>query len=224
LNGGAGLAAGPNVDAGQTYEPGWVASDDVYIAPTNANLTCFPPYNTWTNTSDGGQENKPITCMNWYEAAAFCIWDGGFLPTESEREYAAAGGSEELEYPWGSTTPGTACPGTGCDYAIYNCDYPNGSGTCTGATNIAPVGTALLGAGRWGQLDLAGEVWEWDLDWYRPYANPCVDCAQFTESAYRIIRGGYFTVGASGLLPPSRGHYPPTYRHYDLGFRCARVP
>ena len=39
------------------------------------NLTCEPPYNTWT-PSAGTQENLPINCVNWYEAYAFCIWDG----------------------------------------------------------------------------------------------------------------------------------------------------
>ena len=64
LNGGLGLAAAPNVDAGQTYEPGWVASDDSNIAPTNGNLACEPPYYTWTDTA-GSQENLPINCVVW---------------------------------------------------------------------------------------------------------------------------------------------------------------
>jgi formylglycine-generating enzyme required for sulfatase activity len=56
--------------------------------------------------------------------------------------------------------------------------------------NIAPVGTATMGAGRWGQFDLAGELWEWNLDWYRvvifscgrdpPYQDVCTDCAALT--------------------------------------------
>src|SRR5262249_48048758 len=145
------------------YEPGWVASDDANVAPTNANLSCTSAYQTWSFTP-GGHENRPINCVNWYEAYAFCIWDGGFLPSEAEGAYAAAGGNEQRAYPWGSAEPGTACPGTGCQYATYNCDYPSGSGTCTGATNIAPVGAAASGAGRWGQLDLAGELWEAIMD------------------------------------------------------------
>jgi hypothetical protein len=44
------------------------------------------------------------------------------------------------------------------------------------AIDLAPVGTATLGAGQWGQLDLAGCLSEWTLDWYAPHVQPCVDC------------------------------------------------
>ncbi|MGO9835775.1 MAG: SUMF1/EgtB/PvdO family nonheme iron enzyme [Polyangiaceae bacterium] len=37
-----------------------------------------------------------IDCVNWYESYTFCIWDGGFLPSEAEWEYAAGGGSHSL--------------------------------------------------------------------------------------------------------------------------------
>ena len=73
------------------YETGWQSSDDSNIDPTDANLLCAATA-TWTHTA-GAQENLPIDCVNWYEAYAFCIWDGGFLPSEAEWEYAAAGGS-----------------------------------------------------------------------------------------------------------------------------------
>jgi hypothetical protein len=141
LNGGLGLA---NSATPGTNEQGWVASYVVNISPTDTNLNCLAGTSTWTS-SPGSQESLPVNCVNWYEAYAFCIWDGGFLPSEAEWEYAAAGGSQQREFPWG-----TAAPGAASQYAIYGCEYPDGTGTCNGVANIAPVGTATLGAGSWG--------------------------------------------------------------------------
>jgi sulfatase modifying factor 1 len=216
LNGGMGLSEGGSPG---TYEPGWVASDDSNVAPTNANLACHPAYATWT-PSAGNSETLPITCVNWFEAYAFCIWDGGFLPSEAEWEYVAAGGAQYRDYPWGSTSPGTSNR-----YAIYGCQYPTGSGSCTGLTNIAPVGTATLGAGLWGQLDLAGEIWEWNLDWYASsYVDPCTDCADLSGGPYRVFRGGSYYYTSSGLSPQFRDDDVPAGRYYGVGFRCARSP
>jgi formylglycine-generating enzyme required for sulfatase activity len=159
--------------------------------------------------------------VNWYEAYAFCIWDGGFLPSHDEWEYAAAGGSQQREYPWGSTPPGAAN-----QYAIYadstgNCYYP-GDAQCMGVMNIAPVGTATLGVGLFGQLDLAGDVSEWNLD---SIGDPaCVDCATFSASSNRTVTGGAFFGLASGLLSSDFGGNVPTYRSDSSGFRCARAP
>jgi formylglycine-generating enzyme required for sulfatase activity len=227
LNGGAGLA---NSASAGTYETGWNPSDDGNVAPTNANLACdlYPTFATWTDFA-GSQENLPINCVTWWEAYAFCIWDGGFLPSEAEWEYAAAAGNQQRRYPWGTTALGTACPGTGCDYAIYKCDYPSGvevSRSCTGVSNIAPVGYAFLGVGYFGQLDLAGEVYEWNLDWYGTYVDPCTDCAYLpsTPASSRVIRGGGLDFVATDLAPSHRLDVSPSSRGYALGFRCARTP
>jgi sulfatase modifying factor 1 len=208
LNEGLGLAVAPNVDAGQTYESGWDATDwnnAPYIDPTTANLQCVSPFYTWTVTA-AANENLPINCATWWESYAFCIWDGGFLPSEAEWEYAAAGGSQQLEYPWGNTASSSPTdPGTANQYAIYDCNYPSGSGSCSGVTSIAPVGFASLGVGRWGQFDLAGEVFEWNLDWYAtPYADPSSDSAYLTTASSRVVRGASFGNSASYLLPPTR--------------------
>jgi sulfatase modifying factor 1 len=221
LNGGQGLA---NSGTAGAFETGWLASDDAEIQPTNANLSSCAPDSTWTNSA-ASDENLPINCVNWWESYAFCIWDGGFLPSESEWEYASAGGSEQLEYPWGA-----AAPGTSNGYAIYGggpgsntCYYPS-SGACTGVANIAPVGTATLGVGRWGQLDLVGNVIEWNLDWYATYVGTCTDCAYLTSGTYRVMRGGDFTDGLLYLLPTTRSNFVPSNRYDLLGFRCARTP
>jgi formylglycine-generating enzyme required for sulfatase activity len=218
LNGGKGL-----VDVGTPggYEPGWEPAYDVNIALTDTSLTsCMWPY-TWTSTA-GENETLPMDCVDWYEAYAFCIWDGGFLPSQAEWDYAAAGGDEQREYPWGSASPGTAN-----QYTIYGCNYPSGSPNCTGLANIAPVGTATLGAGRWGQLDLVGEVGAWDVDGFTPFVTPCVDCGQFTFTSvvYEFCQGGYFSDSSEEFLYPGTEtlNYP-AYRGYSVGFRCARAP
>jgi len=220
LNNGQGLA---NSGSAGTYEPGWVTTDNLNIAPNSTNLDCEPDA-TWTSSAST-QENLPINCVNWWESYAFCIWDGGFLPSEAEWEYAAAGGSQEREYPWGATDPGAANL-----YAIYDCDYPSGSGSCTftDVANIAPVGTPTAGAGAWGQLDLAGNASEWNADWYaNAYVNPCTDCAYLAASSERVVRGGSFDSvfhAASNLLPPFRDLGDPTLGVDSVGFRCARTP
>jgi len=235
LNGGNGLVdIGTATDGSVTYELGWVAFDDTEVTPTDANLGCAPETDTACGLSgDAGlipcnhayaswgsfaadADNLPINLVNWYEAYAFCIWDGGFLPSEAEWEYAAAAGSEQREYPWGSATPKT-------EYAIFGCEYPDPASFGSTA-KIAPVGAAGAGAGLWGQLDLAGEVSQWTLDWYGVYVNPCADCTRQTNigTTTRVHRGGSFDVAPP--YPTERTTNIPTTRYTDLGFRCARPP
>jgi len=218
LNGGKGLEDSATPGG---YEPGWLTSDNSNIAPTDANLIGNASYATWTSKA-GSQENLPINYVDWYEAYAFCIWDGGFLPSEAEWEYAAAGGSQEREYPWGSTDPGT-----GSKYAIDGCNYPGGMGVCAmGLANIAPVGTATLGAGLWGQLDLVGNMQQWMLDLSNQYVDPCTDCGYMTAPPFtnRMIRGGSFADGAPNLVSSALDDDEPENRRYYIGFRCARTP
>ena len=250
LNGGLGLVS---VTGG--YEPGWITSDSDllvqpyarFVSPTNSNLTSctgggdipgFFNYSTWTETA-GTHENLPIDCVNWFEAYAFCIWDGtasastairlqlssdsldsagAFLPSDAESEYVAAGGSDQREYPWGHTDPGSMN-----EYAIYNCDFPTPGMACLGVSNIAPVGSAARGAGRWGQLDLAGNIWQWNLDGYFGY-SACTDCVNLDphDPANRVIRGGGFGSDGYQLVPTYRATAPS--RSYGVGFRCARTP
>jgi formylglycine-generating enzyme required for sulfatase activity len=233
LNGGRGLVDDGQLgdDGGVVYESGWNAAQWNAEIPTgpaaastwSTNLNCSRlGYETWT-PSPGNNENLPINCVNWYEAYAFCIWDGGFLPSEAEWGYAAAGGSQQREYPWGSTDPWLSVN----QYAIFDCAYGNTLDLCTGPTNIAPVGTPALGAGYWGKLDMTGEVYEWSLDWLNPaYPNPCTDCAVFSYDGYpgRVLRGASFAGADGDLLAEIRSEAEPSVGAEFAGLRCARTP
>ena len=240
LNGGKGLADSGKVGA---FEPGWDAAWNSRI-PSGAGATAkwranlksgnCKTYGTWTD-EPGKNEMLPLTCPSWYESYAFCIWDGGFLPSEAEWKYAAAGGDELRAYPWGSTAPGEDN-----EYAIYDCCYPNGqcsasSGrdTCTGVVNAAPVGFAAKGVGKYGQIDLVGNVWEWLIDRYADYVNPCEDCAYLTGNTNnRVMPGAGFHTGANlgatllySYNRASISYDANSYRgDYAVGFRCARAP
>jgi formylglycine-generating enzyme required for sulfatase activity len=228
LNGGKGVANAD--DAGPPYESGWFSSYNANVSPSDSNLACddrvqLPSghYSTWT-PSPGTHESLPINCVNWYEAYAFCIWDGAFLPSEAEWEYAAAGGNEQRLYPWGASSPGSEN-----HYAIFSCRYPTGAAggaICSGVENVAPVGTATLGAGRWGHLDLAGDMRQWLLDSSSgaQFVDLCTNCAQLEAAPSRELGGGAFMDGISELAPGSVLFAAPSDRQPFYSFRCARVP
>jgi formylglycine-generating enzyme len=234
LNGGNGLA---NSGSPGDYEQGWEAAWQTYISQWEEGFdSCLmgDAFHTWT-PSPGKNENLPINCVNWYVAYAFCIWDGGFLPSEAEWEYAAAGGDSQRTYPWGDMPPGTqneyaiygGCEGGAGD--CFNCYYPsNALVPCSGVGNIAPVGTAKRGVGAFGQLDMAGQLWEWTLDWFTTFypMGPCEDCADLTEAdaGGRVFRGGDFHDDTSNLHAEVRSGGGPQYAYSYQGVRCARAP
>ena len=163
-----------------------------------------------------------MSCINWYEAMAFCLWDEGRLPTEAEWNYAAAGGMEQREYPWSNPPNSKMIDST---YAAYNCTG-DGMPGCT-PLDILEVGSKAKGNGRWGHSDLAGNMWEWVYDWNSPYENGCIDCTNPIGQMMnppRVVRGGYFGGDAPILLSELRSDVDPTNHNQYTGSRCARTP
>jgi formylglycine-generating enzyme required for sulfatase activity len=213
------LGAGKNPN--NASDPGWdKAWDGLLPADEGAlrmRVQCNPTDQTWTDAA-GNNERLPMNCLSWYVAEAFCTWDGGRLPTEAEWEYAAGAGAENRTYPWG-----VAVPGADANLAVYGCYYKT-SGTCTGRTNIAPVGSVSAGNGKWGQADMAGNVFEWVQDRYAPYPAFCSNCANLTGSTQWVFRGGAYDQSAVPLTASYRFSEATPGPYLESGARCARAP
>jgi sulfatase modifying factor 1 len=237
LNGGKGLST-PGTSTG--YELGW---DPSAASPAHWDLTfpCNTPAGrTWTS-SIGGNETKPMNCIAWYEAYAFCIWDGGFLPSEAEWNYAAAGGSQQRVYPWSSPPNSTSVD---CSRANYH-----GCVALAGLEGAAKdVGSeSPLGDGRWGHSDLAGNLDEVVLDsasfadlaptadrilLLPAYPTPCLDCVYWNPTpsgqglpTIHLNRGGNYLNSADRLIVSNRS-FEADYVGQNIvaGARCARAP
>jgi formylglycine-generating enzyme required for sulfatase activity len=82
-----------------------------------------------------------------------------------------------------------------------------------------------MGDGRYGHADLAGNVWEWTLDWYANLPGSCDNCANLSAASERVIRGGSFDIdGPAVLLNSYRKGDPPSAIFRSHGVRCARNP
>lgn len=275
--GGGVQAQPPAVGAGahpKIPDSGWNEGWNALLPPSSADLREFLAGGTWTDTA-GTNEKKPITNVSWFDAFAFCIWDGGRLPTYAEWNFAAAGGDEQRYYPWsspaqsseitaahavyectfsepaytcppaycsvGDTTP---CDPTACSTAGGTCVTPSCYG-CDLAKDLGPTGAASAGAGRWGHLDLAGNVGEMLLESYteksgpgggNPLLLPCVDCAGVMPADPRgsgigplgkkdsefFLAGGAWNDSAPGVRSAAFSRRRWDYRSTGVGFRCAR--
>jgi formylglycine-generating enzyme required for sulfatase activity len=231
VNAGMGTQASPPLDGAGArtldgmanqggWDPTWNASLTANTAALVAAVKCNPTLQTWTD-APGGNEALPMTCITWYEAFAFCAWDNGFLPTEAEWNYAAAGGSEQRTYPWSNPASSLAVD---CTYANYSDSTTHCVSSPLGGFNR--VGSeSPKGDGKYGQADLAGNIWERTLDWYQsPYGDPCNDCADLTVAQFRVNRGGFSVGDASSLRGAFRNYTEPYNRYPDNGVRCARHP
>jgi sulfatase modifying factor 1 len=217
LQDGRGTKANPPA-AGDGEHPrnpgtGWDSEWDYFLVDEGAQ-----PVATLGDVYNGGDDHRPINYVTWPEAFAFCAWDGGRLPTDMEYNFAAAGGDEQRTYPWGDSDPGTETT-----HAIYHCYWgPTTSCEDTSVLDIAPVGSAPDGIGKWGHMDLAGNVYQWMRDMQSGLPDECNDCINLTGS-YAAVRGSQFDDNDIASLSSSwSSGAPPTGYYYAVGFRCAR--
>jgi formylglycine-generating enzyme len=187
------------------------------------------------NSSIAGKGSFPVVHVAYEDAEAFAKWAGKRLPTEAEWEFAARGGAAGEPYVWGAELK----PGGRWMANIYQGPFPQSDTGADGFAGIAPV--AKFPANAYGLHDMAGNVWEWCSDWYRPdyyetlaaigpvARNPKGPDTSFDPmepgAAKRVHRGGSFLCSdqyCTRYLVGSRGKGEVSTASNHLGFRCVK--
>lgn len=182
-----------------------------------------------------GREKYPVVQIAYEDAVAYATWAGKRLPTEAEWEFAARGGLAQKRYAWGDELR----PDGKWMANIWEGRFPVKDSGEDGFAGLAPV--AQFPANGYGLYDVAGNVWEWTSDWYRPdyYAQVAAtgvahnprgpvspyDPAEPTEKK-RVLRGGSFLCTdqyCTRYMVGTRGKGEVSSGSDHLGFRCVQA-
>ncbi len=184
-----------------------------------------------------GRERHPVVHVGYDDAEAYARWAGKRLPTEAEWEFAARGGRAGERYPWGAELQ----PEGKWRANIFEGTFPHKNTAEDGHVATSPVGS--FPANPYGLHDVAGNVWEWCSDWYRPdtYAlrvaeikggvvrNPTGPARydsydpQERGAVKRVQRSGSFLCTdqfCTRYMLGSRGKGAPDTGSNHVGFRC----
>src|SRR5271163_3201010 len=182
-----------------------------------------------------GREKYPVVHVAYPDALAYAKWADKRLPTEAEWEFAARGGLAGKLYPWGDQFR----PGGKWMANTHQGHFPDTDTGDDGYIGIAPV--AKFPANGYGLYDMAGNVWQWTSDWYRPdyylqlahsggvARNPQGPDAPYdpaeTSEKKRAHRGGSFLCTdqyCSRYIVGTRGKGEVTTGTNHLSFRCVK--
>jgi formylglycine-generating enzyme required for sulfatase activity len=180
-----------------------------------------------------GKDNYPVVQVAYEDAQAYAKWAGKRLPTEAEWEFAARGGLAGKPFVWGDSFR----PSGRWMANTHQGHFPDHDTAEDGYAGIAPV--AKYPPNRYGLYDMAGNVWQWTSDWYRPdyyqqlaAAGGLARNPQGPDSSYdpaepdqqkKVQRGGSFLCTAqycSRYMVGTRGKGEISTGANHLGFRC----
>ena len=180
-----------------------------------------------------GRERLPVVHVGYEDALAYARWRGRDLPTEAEWEYAARGGLAGARYPWGDAPSTPEAPRAN----HWQGPFP---ALDTGADGyrMTPAPVGCFAPNGHGLYDMAGNVWEWTRDWYRPGletegADPAgppqaraLDPAE-PAAPKHVIKGGSYLCADDYCFryrPGARQPGPPDTGASHLGFRTVIRP
>jgi sulfatase modifying factor 1 len=180
--------------------------------------------------------NHPVVGVSWYDAVDFCRWlslrtgEHYSLPTEAQWEYAATGGVRQ-KWPWsflpedGEEEEASEPPGFA--------DLVNTRMSGDGYTYTAPVDAFQPGVSAFGIYNMAGNVWEWCLDWYHEdyykfFLDKTVVDPQGPDDpehrSFKVVRGGSWLDDLHEARCSNRGALYPSNKEISVGFRVVKLP
>lgn len=186
------------------------------------------------NTNIDGLEQHPVVHIAYSDALAYADWAGKDLPSEAEWEFAARGRAAGQLYPWGNDFSGQGRSRAN----TYQGEFPVHDEGKDGFVGTAPVGS--FAPNDFGLYDVAGNVWEWTLDWYRSdsYASAALNSVTVDpkgpldsfdpsepQTPKRVHRGGSFLCTdayCTRYVVGTRGKGEPQSPANHLGFRCVK--
>jgi len=183
------------------------------------------------------EDDRPVVQVSWDDAVAYCRWAGKRLPTEAEWECAARGGLSGQRFVWGDDPPSD----TNIRANIWQGHFPYQNTVADGYPLSSPV--KAFPPNGYGLYDMAGNVWQWCADWYRPdyyqtlaakgavARNPQGPATSFDpdepQTPKRVQRGGSFLCNAdycASYRPSARMKTSPDTGQIHAGFRAVKSP
>ncbi|MEI6082446.1 MAG: formylglycine-generating enzyme family protein [Verrucomicrobiota bacterium] len=180
--------------------------------------------------------NDPVVQVAFEDALAYAKWAGKRLPTEAEWEFAQRGGLSGNLYAWGDEFK----PSAKYMANTYQGVFPAKDTGEDGFAGISPVKS--FPPNGYGLYDMAGNVWQWCSDWYRPDAyaadaKNAVTCnPKGPDSSLdpeepgiqkRVQRGGSFLCTdqyCTRYMAGTRGKGEANTGTNHTGFRCVISP